>query len=139
MNYKKILTQVTVAFVVFVLLLTFFSQTIADIFMPRVVLQFAAPGTITTQNTTTNHANIIPITALRRDMQGYFILYAEATPRRLGSNYHLRLLRVEPGRRDFTHVAITALWGLEMPSTGIVVNSDVFVYAGARVRIAGRA
>lgn|GEM_PF-2330149 len=142
MNYKKILTRLTVAFVFFLLFLTFFSQTIADISVPRVVLEFAAPGAITTFNpdgttATTNHAHVIPVNALRRDAGGYFILYAESVPSRFGSNYYLRLLRVEPGRRSFTHVAINTQWGMDMPDTDIVINSDIFVYPGARVRIVG--
>ncbi|MCL2204750.1 MAG: hypothetical protein FWB88_12520 [Defluviitaleaceae bacterium] len=126
MTYKKILTRFTVVFVACLLFLTFFSQTLADISVPRVVLALAEPG-----------ANTIPITGLRQDEHGHFILYVEAVPRRFGSHYYLRLLRVEPGWRSFTHVAITAQWGMNMPETGIVINSDLFVYPGARVRIVG--
>lgn len=141
MVYKKILRWVTVAFVCLLLFLTFFASTLADISIPRVVLEFAGPGQITTWGAdgtaaTTNHAHTIPVTALRQDMQGYFILYVESVPRRFGSNYYLRLVRVEPGRRSFTHVAIRTLWG-DMPEAGVVVNSDIFVFPGARVRIVG--
>jgi multidrug resistance efflux pump len=86
---------------------------------------------------TTNHANVVPLTALREDQQGYYILWVESVPRGVGSSYYLRPLRVEPGRRDATHVAITPMWGQEMPVGGIVVNSDVPVHAGTRVRIVG--
>jgi hypothetical protein len=139
--YKKMLKRATIAFVCLLVFLTFFANTLADISLPRVVLAFAGAGTITTFGAdgtaaTTRHAYVVPITALRQDPQGYFVLYVESVPQRLGSQYYLRMLRVEPSRRDFTHVAIRTLWG-DMPHAGMVVNSDIPVFSSARVRIVG--
>lgn len=141
MHYKKILNRVTIVFVAALLFLTFFANTLMDISIPRVVLDFAGSGTITVFDAagnpaTTNHANVIPVTALRQDQQGYFVLYVESVPRRFGSGYYLRALRVDVSHRGFTHAAIRATWG-EMPDTGIVINSDLHVFVGSRVRIVG--
>jgi len=143
LKYKKFLNRVTIAFVAVLLLLTFFANTLMDISIPRVVLAFAGSGAITTFDaagtaSTTNHAHIIPVTALRQDQQGYFVLYVESVPRRFGSGYYLHTLRVEVNRRGFTHAAIRATWG-EIPDTGIVINSDLPVFTGSRVRIVGGA
>ena len=125
----------------FLLLLTFFANTLADISIPRVVLAFPEPGVITTFDSegnaaTTNHPHVVPISALRQDQNGYFILYVEPVPRRFGSGYYLQTLRVEVGRQSFSHGSIRGVWG-EIPDVAIVVNSDIPVHSGNRVRIVG--
>jgi len=83
-----------------------------------------------------NHANIIPISALREDQMGYFILVVEAQEGRIGTSYILRQHIVSPGRRDNSNVVITSpFFGMEIPEGPIVINSDVPVHAGVRVRL----
>lgn len=84
-----------------------------------------------------NHASIIPLSALREDTSGYFILYAVSVPQRFSSNYYARVRRVETGRRDASNVAISPVWGMDIPEEPIIINSDIPVHAGARVRIVG--
>ena len=49
MKYKSVLQKIIVGFVVALLVMTFFSQTLADMRLPRVVAAFAEPGTIAPQ------------------------------------------------------------------------------------------
>ncbi|MCL2386641.1 MAG: HlyD family secretion protein [Defluviitaleaceae bacterium] len=85
----------------------------------------------------TNHANTIPISALREDSTGYFVLYVESVPQRFGRSYYLRARRIEAGRRDSSSVAISSIWGMGIPYEPIVINSDIPVHADMRVRIVG--
>jgi hypothetical protein len=84
-----------------------------------------------------NHANTIPLSALREDTNGYFVMYIEAVPRRFGSSYYARIQRVETGRRDTTTVAISPVWGIPLTEEPIIINSDMPVHVGTRVRIVG--
>jgi hypothetical protein len=86
-----------------------------------------------------NHANVVPLSALREDMNGYFILFTESVSRRFGSSYYLRIQRVEPGRRDNVNVAISPMWGIPLSEEPIVINSSMPVHAGTRVRIVSSA
>ena len=140
MTYKKILNWMTIAFVALLLFLIIFSNTLATLSATQVVLEFASLGEITTISAdgtvhTTNHANIVPLSALKQDGSGYFILYVESVPRRFGSSYYARIIRVDTGRRNYTHVAVTPILGQDMPAYGIIVASNAFVFAGERVRI----
>ncbi|MCL1878982.1 MAG: hypothetical protein FWF80_08990 [Defluviitaleaceae bacterium] len=95
-------------------------------------------ATVTVSGGTSNHAHVIPLSALREDQNGYFVLYVEALPRNFGRNdYYLRVRRVESGRRDASHIAISSVWGMDIPEEPVVVNSDIPVRAGERVRIVG--
>lgn len=94
-------------------------------------------ASITVSGGSSSHANTIPLSALREDNDGYFILYIESVPRRFGSGYYVRLQRVEPGRRDNSTVVINSIWGLALPEAPIIVNSSIPVHAGDRVRIVG--
>jgi hypothetical protein len=94
-------------------------------------------ASVTVSGGSTNHPRIVPLSALREDQNGYFILFAEAVSQRRGSNYFLRALRVEPGRRDVANVAVSPSWGMDFPEEPVVVNSDMPVRAGDRVRIVG--
>jgi hypothetical protein len=46
MDYKKVLQRITVLFILLLLILTFFSQTLLDLWIPRVSLVLAKEGTI---------------------------------------------------------------------------------------------
>ncbi|MCL2498745.1 MAG: hypothetical protein FWE90_00235 [Defluviitaleaceae bacterium] len=140
MTYKKILNRVTVAFIALLVFLIIFSNTLATLSAKRVVLEFASRGIITTVDAdgtahTTNHPNVIPLSALHRDGNGHFILYAESVPKRFGSSYHARILRVDVGRRNDTHAAVTPIMGQDMPAYGIITASNEPVFSGERVRI----
>jgi len=139
MKYKKVLTRATIVFVCVMLFLVFFSRTLADLYVPRVTLDFVSPGAITSEGGgRTNHPSTIPLSALRQDQHGYFILYVESVPRRFfGSSYYTRIARVDAGLRDMANVAISPFWGTPLPNEPIVVNSDLFIHAGTRVRIVG--
>jgi hypothetical protein len=84
-----------------------------------------------------SHPNVIPLSALREDTNGYFVLYAESVPQRFGSNYYVRARRVEAGRRDTANVAINPVSGVPVPEEPLIINSDIPVHAGGRVRIVG--
>jgi len=85
----------------------------------------------------TNHANIVPLSALREDQNGFYILYVEAVPRRFGNSYYVRAIRVEPGRRDTNNASISPSWGVDIPEEPIIINSDMPVQPNDRVRIVG--
>jgi len=80
------------------------------------------------------HDSIIPLSALRQDQNGYYILFIEPSERFFGNDYIVHQMQVEPTRRDARNVAISARWGLELPEGPIVVNSDMPVIALQRVR-----
>jgi len=80
-----------------------------------------------------NHAAIIPVSALRTDGQGYFILFVERVEQTFGSSYYARIERVRPDVRDANNVAITSFSPL--PEGPIIVNSDMPVRPGERVRL----
>jgi multidrug resistance efflux pump len=108
-----------------------------------VVIEFASNelrgGEIATVNVRDRAANaqhIIPVGALRSHTTGYFILYVETEEGRFGNHYYLRSVMVEPGRRDARHVAISGRHGMALPQDPIVLNSDVPVNIGDRVRLA---
>jgi len=80
---------------------------------------------------------VIPSAALRRDMIGYYVLYVESEPRRIGQAYVLRVFRVVVRRRDNWNVSIApAFIGREdIPDNPIVVNSNRPIRVGNRVRL----
>jgi len=82
-----------------------------------------------------NHS-VIPLSALRNDGQGYYILYVENVEQTFGSNYYVRIERVNPGVRDINYVAITGNFGATaLTGNPIITNSDMLVQAGDRVRL----
>jgi len=80
------------------------------------------------------HDSVIPLSALRQDQSGYYILFVEPSERFFGNDYIIHQMQVEPTRRDARNVAISARWGLDLPEGPIVVNSDMPVIALQRVR-----
>jgi len=80
--------------------------------------------------------HMIPINALNHDSNGYFILFIEAVERRFGNDYIVHRMNVEPGRRDERNVTISVRWG-ELPTSPIIVNSDMPIAPGNRVRLVG--
>jgi len=215
MEYKKILRMLTIVFIGFVLLLTFFSQTLADLFIPRVSLTFANSGTIspeamsfgvvtqgdegffveaafpshfefitigrnaainagdvqaagrivqvehrggqnaalieindsgfeggefafiTVSEGIFNATHVVPLSAVREEQHGFFVLYIEAVPRLFGYNYFVRRIFVDVDRRDVWNAAVSPRFGQGEIVNPVVVNSDTPVYVGARVRFAG--
>ena len=215
MDFKRVLQKIIIGFVGALVLLTFFSQTIVDMRVPRVVLGFYQSGFISHEalsfgqvlptgasdrfeieamfpqsqdfirhgqgaeiqigdmrlegtvaqvtpgggvNTVTidvesnqltggefaqvlinggrwPSSSIIPLSALRQDVSGYYILYVESQPRLLGRSYYVRTARVDVGRRDMFSVAISGQWGQSLPEEPIIVNSDMPVFVGSRVRL----
>ncbi|MCL2199940.1 MAG: hypothetical protein FWB80_13570 [Defluviitaleaceae bacterium] len=93
--------------------------------------------TVVVSGGNTNHPSVIPLSALREDQNGYFVLFVQAVPQRFGSSYYVRAFRVNAGRRDTTNVAITTSWGMEIPDEPIIINSDIPVGVGQRVRLVG--
>jgi len=88
-----------------------------------------------------SHPDIIPLSALREDTFGYFVLFVESVERFLGSNYYVFTQRVDVSSRDNTHVAISAAFGHAFQEDdnpiAIIVNSDIPVHSGDRVRLVG--
>ena len=80
--------------------------------------------------------NMIPINALNNDTHGYFILFVTPVERRFGNDYFVSRMNVEPGRRDERNVTISVRWG-ELPTSPIITNSDMPIFAGNRVRLVG--
>ena len=83
----------------------------------------------------TNHPNVIPVSALREDTFGYFIFYVESREGRLGSNYYVRRQQVTAGRNDALNIAISTVFGMDMPDGPIITNSDMLIQPGDRVRL----
>jgi len=79
---------------------------------------------------------MIPINALNHDSNGYFILFIETVERRFGNDYIVHRMNVEAGRRDERNVTISVRWG-ELPTGPIIINSDMPISAGVRVRLVG--
>jgi len=138
MEYKKTLRYIIAIFVVVLVLATFFSQTLADLNIPVVSLGFAQQGVIlSAENVASNQPNVIPLSAVRQDMGGYFILYIEAVPRRFGTSYYARRHAIEVRRRDILNASVGSQIPREpFPSTPVIINSDVMVFEGDRVRLA---
>jgi len=100
-------------------------------------LQGGEMALVTATGMTQRDAHVISTVALRQDVAGYYILYVETEPRRIGRAYILRNFRVEVRRRDNWNVSIAPAFGQEdMPEGPIVVNSDRPVVVGSRVRLA---
>jgi len=91
-------------------------------------------GSVTVSGGNTNHPNIIPLSALRRDGQDYHIMYIVPYERRLGSDYIVYQMQVEVARRDDRNAAITARFGV-LPEGPIIVNSDMPISSRQRVRL----
>jgi len=94
-------------------------------------------ATVTVSGVRSNQSTVIPLSALRENSDGYFILYIEADTRGFGTNYYTRIHRVNPGLRDAESVAITsALQGTNLPSYPIIIQSDMPIWsANQRVRL----
>jgi len=92
-------------------------------------------GIVTAHGTRNNQPAVIPLSALREDAQGYFILYVERVERAFGSNYYLRTQRVVADARDSYNVAITGAFGVSLTEYPIVINSDMPLQTGERVRL----
>jgi hypothetical protein len=90
---------------------------------------------VTIRDRAANQRSVIPQSALRRHTTGYYILYVEAEDRRLGTHYYLRSVPVEVRGRDARSVAISGAHGQSLPTGPIVINSDMPVAAGMRVRL----
>jgi len=92
---------------------------------------------VTVSGVRSNQSTVIPLSALRENSDGYFILYIEADTRGFGTNYYTRIHRVNPGLRDAESVAITsALQGTNLPSYPIIIQSDMPIWsANQRVRL----
>lgn len=90
---------------------------------------------VTVSGGNTNHPNIIPLSALHEDEQGYYILFIMPQARRFGSSYYVMRMQVEATRRDDRHVAISTRWGMELPEEPIILNSDMPITVGRRVRL----
>jgi len=76
----------------------------------------------------------VPLSALREDTEGYYVFFVVPYARRLGSDYIVQQTRVNTGRRDSRHIAISVPWG-SLPDGPIVVNSDMPVSNSQRVRL----
>jgi len=84
------------------------------------------------------HASTIPLSALSRDTTGYFVLFVESVRGFLGSNYYASMQRVLVTTTDNTRAAIIGSFGTALPEDGvIIVNSDMPVHTGERVRLVG--
>jgi len=70
MKYKSVLKKIIVGFIVALLVLTFFSQTIVDMRLPRVALGFSGPGTISNEAWAFGQV-------LATDYEGQFIVEAQ--------------------------------------------------------------
>jgi multidrug efflux pump subunit AcrA (membrane-fusion protein) len=91
---------------------------------------------VTVLGASVSHPNIIPISALRMDMNDYFILYVEAEEGRFGTNYYVRQRRVTPGQSDSQNVAVNDYFSRGASfNEPIIINSDSPVYPGMRVRL----
>ena len=90
---------------------------------------------VTILGSSTNHASVVPLSALREDTNGYFIFFVEAHERRFGSNYYVLVQRVNTVRQDANNVAISGMHGMTLTNGPIIINSDMAVMAGDRVRI----
>ena len=97
----------------------------------RAEIRVQGPGIHTPQ--------VVPRSALRRDAGGYYLLYVEARERLFGFSYYARV------QRGFTvgahgtdgYVATVLNWGIDPIEAPVIINSDVPVYAGDRVRPVG--
>ncbi|MCL2190218.1 MAG: hypothetical protein FWC16_14525 [Defluviitaleaceae bacterium] len=92
---------------------------------------------ITVLGRTTPANALIPISALRQDSISYYVYYIEAAPRRFGYHHIVRMARVQTAARDNHRVAVIGLHGMELPTGGVVINSDMPVQAGTQVRLVG--
>jgi len=92
---------------------------------------------VTVSGGSSNHAQVIPISALRENQQGYFIMFVTPYERRLGSDYIVYQLQVDLVRRDARNAAITGRFGSELPTGPIIVNSDMPIGVNQRVRLVG--
>ena len=90
---------------------------------------------VTILGASTNHPAVVPLSALRREQNNYFILYVEAYEGWFGSNYYVRSQMVNPLRRDTANVAINGLHGMVVTDAPIIINSDMPISAGDRVRL----
>jgi len=82
-----------------------------------------------------NQSAIIPLGALRESTQGYYILYVERQERFFGSSYYVRTQNVTRGRHDANNVAISGTFGMGLTDEPIIINSDMPVQVGDRVRL----
>jgi len=217
MKYKNVLQKVVLCFVGILLVLTFFSQTIVDMRLPRVVLGFAEEGTIAneawsfgqvaatgdvgrfeviaefpiiqdfirprlevavqvqgrqfdgvvSQVTPSGGTNtviidvessdltggefaevqvsggrfpapiMLPLSALRQDINGFYVLYVQPERRLIGSSYYVNSTRVNVVRRDMWSAAISGDSGAALPDAPFVVGSDMPISRGQRVRLVG--
>jgi len=87
---------------------------------------------VTIQGQRSSFTNTVQRSALREDSSGYYLLIVEAEERLFGVSYYARALRLVDvlGRSD-RYVAVIARESLDVP---IIINSDVPVYVGTRVR-----
>ena len=78
----------------------------------------------------------IPRSALRQDSTGYYMLYVEAVERLFGISYYARVRRIEGvmARGIDGYVATVPAWGITTLEEPIIINSDVPVHEGDRVR-----
>ncbi|MDR1664434.1 MAG: hypothetical protein LBR83_05895, partial [Clostridiales bacterium] len=91
---------------------------------------------ITVSGPVASSNQVIPVSALREDNTGYYLLYIEAEERFLGYDYFARIRRVENVAARDAHYAAIESNGLK-EDTAIVINSDRPVYEGDRVRLTG--
>ena len=82
---------------------------------------------------TRNFASVIPRSAIREDSFGYYVFVVEAEERLFGISYFAQMKRIEEVHaRDSRNGAVSCLHDLEGP---VIVNSDVPIYPGTRVRL----
>jgi len=87
---------------------------------------------VTVLGASTTQPNVIPLSALRYDSMGYHILFVNSHPRRFGEDYYVYRANVDVGQRDARNVAISTRF--ELPTSPIIVNSDMPISPGQRVR-----
>ena len=76
--------------------------------------------------------NVIPISALRQDTMGYYVLCAVSDEER-GGEYFIQAVRVTGVAKRTVHYADITFWVAALPGP-VVTRSDVPVSPGARVR-----
>ena len=89
---------------------------------------------VTVSGGATTHPTVIPLSALSYDGQNYSIMYVVPEERRFGNDYFVRQMQVDVGRRDSRYAVVSTRFG-ELPTGPIIVNSDMPVWSGLRVRL----
>ena len=85
-------------------------------------------------------SQVIPRSALREDAAGYYMLYVEAEERLFGVSYYARARRIDGiAARNHRYIATATGQGLDAAplEKPVIVNSDVPIRAGDRVRPVG--